>query len=58
MQLLVDIEEHKAEFVLELLSNFKFVKAQRISKEKHEFLQNLIIAANEVSELKSGNANG
>lgn len=54
MQLLLDIEENKADFVLELINNFKFVKAQLISKEKYDHLDDLISAAKEVNGIKSG----
>lgn len=58
MQLLVDIEEQKVEFVLELLSNFKFVKTQAISKEKYEILESLTLATQEVNLIKLGKKNG
>ena len=54
MQLLVDIQDHKADFVLELLNNLKFVKTKQISQAKYEFMSDLATAVQEVNEIKSG----
>lgn len=58
MQLLVDIQDHKADFVLELLNNLKFVKTKQISQAKYEFLSDLATAVQEVKEIKSGKLSG
>jgi len=41
MKLLLEIEDEKADFILELLKNFKFVKAKTLSPYKAEVLSNL-----------------
>ena len=58
MQLLVDIQDHKADFVLELLHNLKFVKTKQISQAKYEFMSDLATAVQEVNEIKSGKLSG
>ena len=58
MQLLVDIQDHKADFVLELLNNLKFVKTKQISQAKYEFMSDLATAVQEVNEIKSGKSAG
>ena len=58
MQLLVDIQDHKADFVLELLNNLKFVKTKQISQAKYEFMSDLATAVHEVNEIKSGKLSG
>ena len=58
MQLLVDIQDHKADFVLELLRNLKFVKTKQISQAKYEFMSDLATAVQEVNEIKSGKSAG
>lgn len=58
MQLLVDIQDHKADFVLELLRNLKFVKTKQISQAKYEFMSDLATAVKEVNDIKSGKSAG
>lgn len=50
MKLLLDIRDDKANFVMELLRNLKFVKATKITSEKAEVVYGLIDAVNEVNE--------
>jgi len=54
MKVLLDVKDSKAEFLLELLHSFSFVKAEQISKTKAQFLQELKQSADEVSLAKSG----
>ncbi len=54
MQLLLDIKDSKAGFVLELLKNFSFVKAEKLTPAKAEFLRDLKGAVEEVTLAKQG----
>ena len=55
MQLTIDIKDNKAEFVKELLSNFKFVKVKSAKKTaKEEFLNELEEAVNNLNLVKAG----
>ena len=54
MQLLLEVEDSKAEFALELISNLKFVKSKTISKAKYNFFSELSESVEEIAELKSG----
>jgi hypothetical protein len=54
MKVLLDIKESKALFMMELLNNFSFVKAQPITKEKALLLQEIREAVNAVNSVKKG----
>ncbi|MFP5040764.1 hypothetical protein [Parasediminibacterium sp. JCM 36343] len=54
MKLLLEIKDEKADFIMELLRNFSFVKAETISQEKKEFLRELKGAVEEVKLAKLG----
>ena len=54
MQLLLEIKDSKANFVLELLNNFSFVKTESLTPTKAEFLRELKGAAKEVTLAKQG----
>jgi polyhydroxyalkanoate synthesis regulator phasin len=54
MKVLLDIKESKALFMMELLNNFSFVKAQPITKEKAFLLQEIREAVNAVNLVKKG----
>jgi len=41
MKVLLDIKDSKAEFMLELLKNFSFVKAESLTPSKAQFLKDL-----------------
>ena len=56
MKLLLDIEDNKAEFVMELLHNLSFVKTEKISTSKAQFLRELKGAMKEVALAKKGKA--
>jgi hypothetical protein len=58
MKVLLDIKDEKAAFIMELLQNFKFVKAKPLTKEKAEALEGLKEAVEEVNELKAGKKEG
>ncbi|WP_439483130.1 hypothetical protein [Cyclobacterium plantarum] len=54
MKVLLDIKDEKAAFIMELLSNFKFVKAKPLTPYKSEVLEGLQEAVDEVNQIKSG----
>jgi len=54
MKVLLDIKDNKADFVLELLKNFSFVKAETITPSKAQFLKGLKEAVQEVTLAKQG----
>lgn len=54
MKVLLDIQESKAAFILELLSNFKFVKAKPLTPYKAEIIEGLREAVDEVNLIKAG----
>jgi hypothetical protein len=58
MKLLLDIKDDKASFIIELLKNFKFVKAKRISPQKAEIFEDLKEAVDEVNSIKAGKKKG
>jgi hypothetical protein len=54
VKVILDIKDSKVSFVLELLSNLKFVKAKPISSYKSEILEGLSDAVEEVKLAKEG----
>lgn len=54
MKVILDIEDDKANFVLELLTNLKFVKARPVSAYKAELLEGIATAAEEMHRIKKG----
>jgi tagatose-1,6-bisphosphate aldolase len=58
MKVILDIKDDKAEFVLELLRNLKFVKTQPITPYAAAVLKDLKEAVEEVNELKKGKKKG
>jgi hypothetical protein len=54
MKVLLDINDNKAEFVLEVLHQFRFVKAKPISSAKAKFFEGLSEAVEEVKQAKQG----
>jgi hypothetical protein len=54
MKILLDIKDDKAAFIIELLSNFKFVKAKPLTPYKAEVLEGLKEAVEEVNQIKDG----
>ena len=41
MKILIDVNENKAAFVLELLQSLSFVKSKQISKDKAEIIEGI-----------------
>lgn len=54
MKVLVDIRDNKADFVMELLNSLSFVKAQPISEEKAELIEEIREAVKNVKLVKQG----
>lgn len=54
MKVLLEIKENKAAFVMELLSNFKFVEAEPISSEKAELIGEIKEAVENLKLVKEG----
>ena len=58
MKILLEVKESKAEFVLEVLRSFSFVKAKPITNEKAQLVEDIREAVDEmkliVAEKKSG----
>ncbi|MBD1395453.1 hypothetical protein [Mucilaginibacter glaciei] len=58
MKILLDIKDEKASFILEVLKNFKYVKAEPFSKADTKFFEELKEAVDEVNLIKAGKAKG
>ncbi len=54
MKILLDIKESKADFMIELLKNFSFVKAETLTPSKAQFLKELRGSVEEVTLAKQG----
>ncbi|MEI7581884.1 hypothetical protein [Runella sp.] len=54
MKLLLDIPDHKANFMLELIKSFRFVKSQTITPAKAQEISTMIEAIEEVKLAKQG----
>ena len=58
MKILLDIKDSKATFIMELLSNFKFVKVKTLTPYKAEVLEGLKVAVEEMKLIKEGKLKG
>jgi len=54
MKLLLDIPDHKANFMLELIKSFRFVKSKTITSTKAQEISTMIDAIEEVKLAKQG----
>lgn len=54
MKVILDIKDDKVGFVLELLSNLKFVKAEPITPYKATVMRGISKAVEEISLIKKG----
>ena len=54
MKVLLDIKDAKAEFVMELLKSFSFVKTKEISPYKAKVLEDVKEATDEMKLIKKG----
>ncbi|HXB42339.1 MAG TPA: hypothetical protein VNZ49_17505 [Bacteroidia bacterium] len=61
MKVLLDIKDNKVDFIMELLKNFKFVKAKKLKEYppyKEEVLNNVREAVEEMKLIKAGKLKG
>ena len=58
MNLLVEIKDSKAEFVMELLKNFSFVKVKTVSPAKAQLMNEIKEAVENVKRAKKGELKG
>ena len=56
MKLILDIKDSKAEFFIEMLKKFSFVKAERITPEKAELIRDIKESAKYFNLVKKGKA--
>ncbi|MDO8951393.1 MAG: hypothetical protein Q7U86_02150 [Draconibacterium sp.] len=54
MKVLVDVNDNKGDFILELLNNFSFAKAKPISPAKARLLEELKEAVDNLNLVKQG----
>lgn len=54
MKVLIDIKDNKAEFILELLRSFSFVKAKALTPYKATVLEGVKDAVEEMKQVKRG----
>ncbi len=58
MKVLLEIKDNKAAFIMELLNNFKFVKAKPLTPYKAEVLEGIKEAVEEMKLIKEGKLKG
>ena len=58
MKVLLDVKDNKAAFMMELLNNFKFVKAKPLTPYKAEVLEGIRKAVEEMTLIKEGKLKG
>jgi len=58
MKLLLAIKDDKAAFIMELLNNFKFVKAKPLTSHKAEVLEGVKQAVEEMKLINAGKLKG
>lgn len=54
MKVLLEIKDDKVAFIMELLKNFKFVKAKSLTPGESVILQEVREAVDEVNDVKAG----
>jgi hypothetical protein len=58
MKVILDIKDDKAAFIMELLNNFKFVKAEPLSPYKTEVISGIRQAVSEMKQIQEGTLKG
>ncbi|RYU90342.1 hypothetical protein EWM62_12505 [Mucilaginibacter terrigena] len=58
MKILLDIQDDKASFILEVLKNFKYVKTKPLTEANSQFLHELKEAVEDVKLIKAGKLKG
>ncbi len=56
MQLLLEIKDNKVDFFMEVLKNFSFVKAKRITPEKTQLMKEIKESVEYINLVKKGKA--
>lgn len=56
MKVLLDIKDNKADFVMELLQNFSFVKAEPLTSAKTLLIEEIKEAVEEMKLIRAGKA--
>jgi len=54
MKLLLDIKDSKVDFIMELLSNFKFVKAEPLTDSKTQLKSEIKEAVENLKQVREG----
>lgn len=54
MKVLVDVNDNKGDFILELLNSFSFAKAKKISPEKAQLLEEIKEAVENLNLVNQG----
>jgi hypothetical protein len=54
MKVLVDVKDNKADFIMELLNSFSFVKTKQISPAKAELMEDIKEAVENLNLVKQG----
>jgi hypothetical protein len=54
MYVLLDVKDSKASFIMDLLNNFRFVKAKPITRAKSQLLEEIKEAVDNVNLVKQG----
>jgi hypothetical protein len=54
MKLLLDIKDNKADFILELLSSFSYVKTKPLTDSKAQLMSEIREAVDEMKLIKAG----
>ena len=58
MKLLLDIQDEKAPFIVEMLKNFKYVKTKALTPYKAGVLEGLKESIDEMQQIKQGKLKG
>ncbi|MEQ9466391.1 MAG: hypothetical protein RLN88_03215 [Ekhidna sp.] len=58
MKVLLEIQDNKVDFVMELLENLKFVKARPLDSGKVEMLGGIQQSVEELNQIKAGKLKG
>ena len=58
MKLLLEVNDDKAPFIVEMLRNFKYVKTKPLTNYKSEVLEGLKESVDEVKQIKQGKSKG
>ena len=58
MKVILEIKDEKASFIMEVLKNFKYVKASPLTSNKADVLEGIKEAVEEVKLIKKGKLKG